>query len=219
MDFGPKLNPQSGALWPADDYAADKALGLDFANSLSWRGKPAPTEELPDPQAWLAWSREHGVLADCAIEPLQARAAAAPDEAAAALVRATAFREALYNLLSANCQQEAAKAKDRMLVQDVLARAMARLRFARHDGAWSFELCTDPLDWDSPLYGPALSAAQLLTSEYGPRVGVCGRPECLWLFLDLTKNHSRKWCSMQTCGNVVKARSCYARKKATRRTP
>jgi predicted RNA-binding Zn ribbon-like protein len=38
-------------------------------------------------------------------------------------------------------------------------------------------------------------------------------PTCGWLFLDASKNRSRRWCSMDTCGAVAKARRYYRRLK------
>jgi predicted RNA-binding Zn ribbon-like protein len=51
------------------------------------------------------------------------------------------------------------------------------------------------------------SAAELLTSDLLSRVRLCPGESCGWLFLDTTKNRSRKWCDMKDCGNVVKARN------------
>ncbi len=200
-------------LWQADDYAHDAVLAIDFANTLSWRGRPKPDEFLPDCGSWIEWSREHGLLTPDQAMRLRSLAAEQPDEATAAFHRAIEFREALYNLLSANCHGNQPPAKDRMLVQDVLNEAMGQLRLAGpHDG-WRFELAVGACEWDSPLFGPALSAAQLLTGEYAGKLRSCERDECRWLFLDHTKNHSRKWCDMKTCGNVVKARASYDQKK------
>jgi predicted RNA-binding Zn ribbon-like protein len=61
----------------------------------------------------------------------------------------------------------------------------------------------------------ALSAARLYSSPQASRVRECQSSGCGWLFLDLSKNRSRKWCSMSDCGNVEKARRHYQRKKAT----
>ena len=41
---------------------------------------------------------------------------------------------------------------------------------------------------------------------------------CFWLFLDTTRNRSRQWCSMTSCGNREKARRHYQRQRAQRRT-
>ncbi len=62
----------------------------------------------------------------------------------------------------------------------------------------------------------ALSAAGLFTSDQATRVRECNNETCGWLFLDLSKNRSRKWCDMSDCGNVAKARRYYAKQKALR---
>lgn len=54
-------------------------------------------------------------------------------------------------------------------------------------------------------------AIELLTSDLIGRVGRC--PSCGWLFLDTSKNHSRRWCSMQICGGSAKSRAYYRRRK------
>jgi predicted RNA-binding Zn ribbon-like protein len=62
----------------------------------------------------------------------------------------------------------------------------------------------------------AYSAADLLaTPDQLARVGQCQDDRgCGWLFLDLTKNHSRRWCAMDDCGNRAKAKRHYERKKS-----
>jgi len=62
-----------------------------------------------------------------------------------------------------------------------------------------------------PLWKLAQSASDLLVSDDARRVKDCGDPTCRWLFLDLSKNHTRRWCDMKTCGNRMKARRHQAR--------
>jgi predicted RNA-binding Zn ribbon-like protein len=57
----------------------------------------------------------------------------------------------------------------------------------------------------------AESAVALLVSDAMLRVKSC--PTCGWFFLDLSKNRSRRWCSMDACGSVAKARRYYRRLK------
>jgi predicted RNA-binding Zn ribbon-like protein len=52
----------------------------------------------------------------------------------------------------------------------------------------------------------------LLVSDAMLRVKSC--PACGWFFLDLSKNRSRRWCSMDTCGAVAKSRRYYKKLKA-----
>jgi predicted RNA-binding Zn ribbon-like protein len=55
------------------------------------------------------------------------------------------------------------------------------------------------------------AAVALLVSDAMQKVKSC--PTCGWLFLDVSKNRSRRWCSMDTCGAVAKARRYYRRLK------
>ena len=64
------------------------------------------------------------------------------------------------------------------------------------------------------LLAPALwSAGDLLTGPQLARVRECANDKCLWLFLDESKNGTRRWCSMSACGNRAKAHRHYARLK------
>jgi predicted RNA-binding Zn ribbon-like protein len=63
-----------------------------------------------------------------------------------------------------------------------------------------------------PLWKLAQAASDLLVSSDADRVKDCGDPTCRWLFLDTSKNHTRRWCDMKTCGNRMKARRHQERK-------
>jgi predicted RNA-binding Zn ribbon-like protein len=78
--------------------------------------------------------------------------------------------------------------------------------------AWQFAQSTSLPEL--PLWLLSLSAAELMTSDEMDLLRACGDPECRWLFLDTSKNHTRRWCDMKICGNRMKAR----RFKAQHRT-
>lgn len=63
-----------------------------------------------------------------------------------------------------------------------------------------------------PVWMLALAAEELLTSDGAQRIRACDVPTCRWLFLDTSKNHSRRWCDMKVCGNRMKARRFQARR-------
>jgi len=69
---------------------------------------------------------------------------------------------------------------------------------------WSWDADTPELD--RPLWPIVRSAAELLTSPERELVKRCASDTCLWLFLDRTKNHARRWCDMKVCGNRAKVR-------------
>jgi len=57
-----------------------------------------------------------------------------------------------------------------------------------------------------PVWILSQAASQLLLSDETQRVRACGAQTCRWLFLDTSKNHTRRWCNMKVCGNRMKAR-------------
>jgi predicted RNA-binding Zn ribbon-like protein len=64
-----------------------------------------------------------------------------------------------------------------------------------------------------PVWALAQLAARLLTSTAMAHVRMCECETCRWLFLDTSKNHTRRWCDMKVCGNRMKARRFNARRK------
>jgi predicted RNA-binding Zn ribbon-like protein len=74
------------------------------------------------------------------------------------------------------------------------------------------------LAWPGPAWaaycGPvAADALDLLTGPALPRLKACPARGCGWLFLDFSRNASRRWCSMESCGAREKTRRAYARSK------
>ncbi|MEV5575344.1 CGNR zinc finger domain-containing protein [Spirillospora sp. NPDC052269] len=70
------------------------------------------------------------------------------------------------------------------------------------NGEPAAEVVTEDADW-----APAWIAAADLVRLYGERperVRKCANPDCVLWFYDLTKNGSRRWCSMDVCGNRAK---------------
>ena len=66
---------------------------------------------------------------------------------------------------------------------------------------------------ERPLWQIAHAAADLLASDRLNRVRLCGSGTCEWVFLDESRNRSRRWCDMSTCGNREKARRHYEKVK------
>lgn len=53
-----------------------------------------------------------------------------------------------------------------------------------------------------------------LAADGASRIKVCANKDCLWVFYDLSKNRSRRWCEGNTgCGNLMKVRRFRARNK------
>lgn len=67
-----------------------------------------------------------------------------------------------------------------------------------------------------PLFLLASTIADFLTSEDVSLVKPCGGTNCVLLFYDTTKSHTRRWCSMAGCGNRMKAAEYYRRSRTGR---
>jgi predicted RNA-binding Zn ribbon-like protein len=63
--------------------------------------------------------------------------------------------------------------------------------------------------------GCAVGLAYALSSGHAPRLGVCGGPRCERVFVDLSRNGSRRFCTT-ACQNRVKAASFRARRRTDR---
>ena len=97
-----------------------------------------------------------------------------------------------------------------------LREASARLEVAPSAGGFEWTWVLDEDELDRVLWPIVGSAANLLTSAELGRVRQCARRGCDWLFVDLSKNQSRRWCSMELCGSRVKSRRYYRRRKQKR---
>src|SRR5919197_5040153 len=179
---------------------------LDFANSLEPRRAAEPAElreYVPSYAGLVAWARHAGVLDAEQAAGLLAEAAARPAEAEAALARAIDLREATYRVFAAiaDGQPPAAGGLDAVQRGHTAAMAAARIRPAPGGGLdWTWP---DARNLDRPLWPLARSAVELLVGGQLERIKRCPDP-CGWLFLDVTRNGSRRWCSMSECGNQAK---------------
>jgi predicted RNA-binding Zn ribbon-like protein len=178
---------------------------LDFVNSVDRTTHRPPVERLLSYADLLAWSAGAETLPGGPAELTRA-ARARPAEAEAVLARARALREALYRIFAAGVEGTVPAPDDLARMNAELAHALSRARVeARSDGfAWSWEAGAPELDL--PLWPIVRSAAELLTSPERALVKRCASETCLWLFLDHTKNHARRWCDMKVCGNRAKVR-------------
>ncbi len=189
---------------------------LDFVNTVGGKRLVEPREHLPRFGDLVAWATEAQVLTPAEAKALVREAAAFPDDAERALSHAHTFRESLYRVLLALVESRPAPAADVEVLEGEVHRAMAARRLESKAGRFSWTLPGVCL-LETVVPRLAVVASELLTSEALKRVRVCeatASDGCGWLFLDETRNHSRRWCSMATCGNQHKARRHYARVRA-----
>lgn len=177
-------------------------LALDLANTVASRQTTNPIDHLLDYDDLVELARQSGVTSPARAARWRAWAKRKPAAAAAVHRRAVALREALYRVF-------AGVARDRRPDPDdlrIINRELLRLRLDRRF-AWTWHAGeTAP---DALLGTFVLAAVTLLASARCSQVRICDADDCVWVFLDSSKNGSRRWCDMKQCGNRQKARRYY----------
>ena len=191
------------------------ALAVDFVNTVGDRKAELVSEHLSDYRDLVAWSRHAGILGPCAAQQLLLDAASREKEAARVYRRALALREALYRIFFASAAGLKPQLTDLGLLNEILAEAMSHARLANVEPGYAWDWSDDADGLGQMLYPIARSAADMLTSGHLARLRECQDDECGWLFIDTSKNHSRRWCSMEDCGNRAKARRHYRRARSS----
>lgn len=186
------------------------AVCLDFVNTVDPRGDRASREYLTDYAALVKWARRAGALSEAEARRLERHARADDAAAGRAVAAARRLRESIYRLFVGALARRGLQKPD-------LARLNAFLMRPRVIATPSGPACERPAPrarLELPLARVAESAAALLVSPERARVRECASSgPCGWLFLDRTKNGSRRYCSTQGCGNRERARRHYARQR------
>ncbi|MDB6106819.1 MAG: hypothetical protein JWO52_6818 [Gammaproteobacteria bacterium] len=189
---------------------------LDLVNTLDNRFRAdGPTELLPDYEALLRFMEQSGLLGGVQVRALTRRTGT--DEAERVSDSARELREAAASVLYAAAEGGAPPppADFRRL-----ARYLQNAR-QRQELVWTpsgtgskfaWEWGTSQSEGDLPVWILSLQTSALLTSDAMNSLRACGSETCRWLFLDTSKNHTRRWCDMKICGNRMKARRFQARR-------
>ena len=191
------------------------SLCLDFANTIDDRGTEVEREHLTSYRNLVAWGEQTRILSSEEAEWLLAVAARQPGKADAVLQQAIAIREVIYHIFAALAQEETPTDADLAQLNEALAYALPHNKIVRHEQhfAWGWDFNQEALDYI--IWPVVRSAADLLTAETLPMLRICAADDCQWLFMDTSKNQTRRWCNMKSCGNRAKARRHIERKKQT----
>jgi predicted RNA-binding Zn ribbon-like protein len=185
------------------------ALCLDFANTL-YGHEESIHEYLYDYRDLVLWSRHVGILSPERAEILLSKGEQAPAEAEAVFRQAIQIREMIFRVFASLAHDESPRDVDLVQLHQVWLESQSHTKLEQSDSG--FELgWEDRNAIDFMLWPITRSAVELLTSDELKRVKQCGR--CDWLFVDRSRNQSRRWCSMDACGNRIKMARRYQREK------
>ena len=165
-----------------------------FVNSVDLE---SGEDELSSPEALRDWFAERGLMD------------AGDTVSAADLKRAVDVREGLRAVLLQNNGLPRDESRIERLDR-VVGRAGVRVRFVPGRDP---ELVPDATGVDGAI--ARLMAIVAAAVEHGrwERLKACPREECEWAFYDKSKNRSGRWCTMESCGNIEKAKAFRARQR------
>jgi predicted RNA-binding Zn ribbon-like protein len=189
-------------------------LALDFVNTVDGESDGDPGfDNLQSYGDLVAWGRRVGILSEERTRRLLREACERSSEAEATHARALELRDDLYELFRAVARGTRASPRSVDALRRAESEALSRARLAQGDEGFVWEWPDDG-DLAGVLWPVVHAATELLTSGRLDRVKSCAA--CRWLFVDESRNRSRRWCTMEECGTHEKVRR-YLERRATKR--
>jgi predicted RNA-binding Zn ribbon-like protein len=187
---------------------------LDFVNTAP--GAPGAREVIASYDDLVEWAEHAGLLSRGDGERLRREARRDPAAARDVHERALAARDRARSVFD---DLRLGRSPSRSVLDALradAAEAISHARLGRHGGRfdWTWSAADD---LNRAVWPVVHAAVELLRSGPLDRLKSC--PGCGYLFLDTTKNRSRRWCAMEDCGTAEKVRRIVARRKASRSAP
>ncbi len=177
---------------------------LDLVNTVSWPRTAREHDWLDSAENVLLWAEAVGLISrGPSASRGQLSRSVSRDLADVRAVR-SCLREVLWPIAHGTQPlSDAVKALD-----ELVAHACAQRHLDAQTQQWRW---ARPVSASGLLAPIVWNAAHVLTDVDRGRIGHC--PSCDWLFVDTTRNHSRRWCDMADCGSRDKALRYYHRTK------
>jgi predicted RNA-binding Zn ribbon-like protein len=190
--------------------------GLDFLNSVATPIDVA-VDWIDDGEGLLTWLEQARLVPRATLEAIRERAI--PGELDEVAARARHLREWFRTFVRGHMGRPLKPAVLMELdpVNRLLERDEKYARLAAQSDPSSAPLMLESLRrWRSPetlLQPLAEILANFVTRENFACVKACEGPACTLLFADHTRGHTRRWCSMEICGNRAKQAAHRSRAK------
>jgi predicted RNA-binding Zn ribbon-like protein len=208
----------------APDILPAGKLCLEFANTANWHASESPVESIYSYNELIDWAESIGIRSQESAAQLKRQAANHPALAEQIYDWAIELREAIYRIFVAIAKQATADEADLALLNEALPHAFTLPEIIATypdpengtgdctDSGYGWHWRGDDKGLDSILWPILRSAARLLTDGEHSRIGQCADDRgCGYLFYDTSRNRSRRWCDMTSCGNRAKSQRHYAR--------
>jgi predicted RNA-binding Zn ribbon-like protein len=193
------------------------ALALDFTNTIGGTHRAPDHEHLQQYDDLVDFAVQSGAISSGEGRRLKSEAGRHPLRAKEVLRRGIALREAMWRFFAARLAKRPTQSNDLALMNREIGDALSHARVVAQENEfiWGWD---DEVSLDRPLWPIARSAADLISlPDALAQLRECASETCEWLFLDRSRNHTRRWCDMNDCGGRAKVRRFRA--KRARRDP
>lgn len=207
-DAPPRSKPGQSAEPAGRFIFVGKSLSLDLVNTEKMvEGRR--TDLLQTPDDLKAWLRE------AALVTAENDLWSGDVDGKKALNDIKAFRKVLRGMAGDMAAGAPMREETVSAINAALKRKASVLQLRQVDGVWKVgHEVSGRHSLDHIIAEIAESAADLISGHDWGLVRQCASDRCILFFLDTTKNHARRWCSMGVCGNRVKANAHYRRSRA-----
>lgn len=181
-------------------------VALDLVNTLDNRfRKTGPEELLASYDDLLRFASQSGLLAERQAKKLK-RLEASQTGRAKVLRQVKELRETLAAIAYARLDGKDLPGSALVTIEEYFKEASSHRHLAvdQLQLVWSWNGLGCQIA--APMWLLAQATADFLLSDLSSQLRRCASETCRWLFLDTSKNHTRRWCDMKVCGNRMKAR-------------
>ena len=177
--------------------------GLDFVNSVKYRGAPDDGDRLAEFRDIVKWAYAAGLLNNDECQFLL-QVDRTNKHIKKLHVKICAVREAVQIVLSPENHTKQTFETAAGVVERAIAELRPKPRIDRNSGGL---VTTIPLEKPSDLKARIVACLEeLLLQRAGLKIKTCEGQDCDWMFVDQTKAKRRKWCDTRTCGNNARVR-------------
>jgi predicted RNA-binding Zn ribbon-like protein len=184
-------------------------LSLDFVNTVHDRHEDPLRNLLQNYLDLVTWVYFANAISDSQKEKLLQKGQENQTKANQIYNDSLQLREALYDLIVNMINRENVSPVNMQTINQWLSKSFSNLELTQIDSHFLLDWNEENFGLESVLWPIVRAFSDLVISEDHKRIKQCGN--CGYLFVDNSKNKSRRWCSMEICGNRVKARR-HARK-------
>ena len=179
-------------------------LSLDFMNTINDRYEEPPEDYLHHYLDLITWAHFANAI-DCSQKKKLLQISQENQEEANQIYKESIqLRETIYEYIVSLINRDEISPANSQLINQWISKAFSNLELTRMGKEFVLDWKAENFGLESVLWPITRSFTDLITSDARKRIKQCSN--CGWVFVDYSKNNSRRWCSMETCGNRVKAR-------------